>query len=293
MTDNPAKETRTKKMYGKIYTSYHKQCSVLEDNFIVPVHAGRACNKPNKDDSSAKKLPSNLVHMVGDDTGDNISARNNEFNECSVLYWIWKNEDYKNLKYVGLFQYRRHLILNNYFNNAKNDLEKRAYKCTHFKKISTSYEDTIGLSEKNVLSILENYDCILPYSTDFSAINTTSSYDDWVYNIPGVHVSDLVELEKTVKELHPEMSEALNVYLNSPSKRMYHIFIAKPTIFNEYCKWLFEILFELDKRIDTTLYSINGKRTLGYLAETLYGFYFYYMQDKIKIKECGVAFIEG
>lgn len=279
---------------GKIFVAYHKSFQLINKNFITPVHAGRACKKKNKDSGKIKKTKIDfLSKIIGDDTGDNISDRNNEFNECSVLYWVWKNVDIKNYKYVGMFQYRRQLILNDYFKRSKkNNIEKKAYRCIHFKKINNNFCNKIGLTEENILNILNDYDCIVPYPTNLKEIKITSSYEDWVQMIPGVHVGDLVELEKAVKKIHPEMSEDFEKYLNSPQKLMYQIFIAKPEIFYDYCKWMFEILFQVDKKINTSLYSINGKRTLGYLAEILYGFYFTYMRNKIKIKECGVSFID-
>ena len=279
---------------GKIFVAYHKPASILEEDFIIPIHAGRSCTKEHKDSTSVKEKDlAFLREMEGDDTGDNISDRNNEFNECSMLYWVWKNVDLDHLDFVGLFQYRRQLILNDVFDKAKNNFEKKVYKCVHFKKIGKGFGAKIGVTEENIINLLHQYDCIVPYSTDLAAMNISSSYEDWVRKIPGVHVNDLVALEELVSKMYPEMAKAFNEYLNAPKKKMYQIFIAKPAVMKDYCKWLFGILFEIDKKIDSNMYSVNGKRTIGYLAEILYGFYFTYMGDKIKIKECGVSFIEG
>ena len=277
---------------GKIFVAYHKPFMMLDRDFIVPVHAGRACQKENKDSGSVNKNGSSLENLIGDDTGDNISARNNEFNECSVLYWAWKNVDFSKLAYVGFFQYRRQFILNDYFDHAKDDFEKRVYKCVHFKKINNGFYDKIDLNEDKILSILQEYDCIIPYTTDLAAMGISSPYEDWVRKIPGVHVGDLVKLEEIVKKMHPEIADEFEEYLNSPKKLMYQIFIARPVIAKQYCKWLFNILFEVDKHIDSSLYSVNGKRTIGYLAEILYGFYFTHMKKELKIKECGITFID-
>ena len=278
---------------GKIFVAYHKPFKTIDQNFIIPIHAGRACKKKNKDsDAPNKHASSFLENMIGDDTGDNISERNNEFNECSILYWVWKNEDFNKLKYIGFSQYRRQLILNDYFDKSKNTFEKKVYKCVHFKNINKNFCKKIGLTEDHILNLLKKYDCIIPYTTDLKAMDISSPYEDWVRKIPGVHINDLVELEKLMKEIHPEAYHNFEKYLNSPKKLMYQIFITKPEIFQKYCSWLFEILFKIDPRINTSLYSINGKRTLGYLAEILYGFYFTNLKNTIKIKECGVAFID-
>lgn len=280
---------------GMIFVSYHKPFQIVDKEFIVPINAGRGCNESTKDGEKNGELKKWLLeHTIGDNTGDNISDRNSEFCECTALYWMWKNVDYSKLDYIGLFQYRRLLILNDYFEKAENDIEKKAYKCVHYSKKTKAIPKLIDLSETTIKDILQNYDCIVPYSTEFKYLDTSNAYDDWVKNIPGVHVGDLVELENVMKELHPEYADAFSKYLNSPQKRMYHLFIARPKVFSDYCEWLFELLFEVDKRIDSTLYTINGKRTMGYLAETLYGFYFTYFSkcNKFSMKETGVLFLD-
>jgi hypothetical protein len=286
-----------KKQNGYILVAYHKPAPMLEDSFIVPVCAGKACAKPRKGEENASAdHPAWWAGMVGDDTGDNISARNGELNECTVLYWAWKNLRFQDFKYVGMFQYRRQLILDDtLYEKSPENLEKKAYKCVHFAKLGPDFSRKIGLSDEAIAKLLEEYDCILPYSSDLAALGIASPYEDWCRRIPGVHVNDLVMLEQQMKRIHPEMAEAFSKYLNSPRKRMYEIFIARPDVASEYCAFLFDVIFKIDPLIDPSLYSVNGKRTLGYLAEILYGFYFTYMaqQGKLHIKECGVSFIDN
>ena len=44
----------------------------------------------------------------GDNTGDNISVKNPNYNELTALYWGWKNLDVDGM---GLVHYRRYLSL--------------------------------------------------------------------------------------------------------------------------------------------------------------------------------------
>ena len=50
---------------------------------------------------------------------------------------------------------------------------------------------------------------------------------------------------------------------------MINMFIMKKEILDGYCKWLFDILFELEKRIDVTKYDTFHARYLGRISELL------------------------
>ena len=43
----------------------------------------------------------------------------------------------------------------------------------------------------------------------------------------------------------------------------------KKELFNDYCTWLFDILFELEKRLDISEYSANDSRVFGFVSERL------------------------
>ena len=45
--------------------------------------------------------------------------------------------------------------------------------------------------------------------------------------------------------------------------------IMKKKYFDEYCEWLFDILFELEKRLDISGYSDYDARVFGFVSERL------------------------
>lgn len=66
------------------------------DPWIEPVQVGAA-------------LSSQKVYHIQDDNGDNISLRNKNWSEGTVIYWMWKNSH--KTDYIGLCHYRRRLVL--------------------------------------------------------------------------------------------------------------------------------------------------------------------------------------
>ena len=80
----------------KILVASHKPDKVYEDDVYTPIHVGRANSRFKEE----------MANMIGDDTGDNISEKNQSYCELTATYWAWKNV--KDVDYVGLAHYRRY-----------------------------------------------------------------------------------------------------------------------------------------------------------------------------------------
>ena len=79
----------------KILVASHKPDTVYKDDIYTPIHVGR----------SVSKFKSEMGHLLGDNTGNNISEKNPYYCELTAQYWAWKNLD---TEYIGLCHYRRY-----------------------------------------------------------------------------------------------------------------------------------------------------------------------------------------
>lgn len=201
--------------------------------------------------------------MLTDSTGDNISLKNPYYSELTALYWIFKNktDDIK-----GLVHYRRYFFKSIYIN-------KLFYNCTL-------------LSDKKIQKYLSNYDIIVPKSLQMS--NTLK------YHYQQNHyIKDLDLSKQILLELQPTYKESYEFVIETNQKDFqffYNMFIAPKNIFDDYCEWLFSILFEVEKRISLEDYDNYQKRVFGFLSERLFNVYVYH--NKLKYKEVRVVNIE-
>ena len=177
-----------------------------------------------------------------DNEGENISLKNPYYCELTALYWAWKNLDED---YIGLSHYRRH------------------FTCS--KKIPKNEEDkfNILLSKKETEKILENTDIILPKKRNYYIENLYNHYKHTM------HVEPLDETRKIIEEQCPEYIVEFDKLQKRTSAHMFNMFIMKKEYFNQYCDWMFKILFELEKRIDPKQYDSFHARYLGRISELL------------------------
>ena len=79
--------------------------------------------------------------------------------------------------------------------------------------------------------------------------------------------------------------------MNEYSGHICNMFVMKKEVFDNYCKWLFSILFDLENKIDIKNRNEYQKRVFGYIAERLLDVWI--AKNKIKYIEVPYVNIEG
>ena len=71
---------------------------------------------------------------------------------------------------------------------------------------------------------------------------------------------------------------------------MFNTFIMRKKELDAFCDWMFTILFELEKRIDTSNYDVYESRVCGYIAEFLLDTWL--EKNNIQYQEVELKFME-
>lgn len=174
-----------------------------------------------------------------DNEGENISLKNPYFCELTGLYWAWKNLD---SEYIGLSHYRRHF----------------ASKKTNKKDL---FNSVLKLEEADKL--FDTTDIILPKKRKYYIENLYGHYKHTMYVEPLDIAGDII------KEKYPEYSKEFDKLKKRTSAHIFNMFIMKKDILDEYATWLFDILFELEKRVDNSKYDSFHARFYGRVSELL------------------------
>jgi hypothetical protein len=242
----------------KILVCAHKKDFVKSDEVYMPIHAGKAISDVD-------------LGFQGDDTGDNISIKNLNYCELTVLYWAWKN--LKNADYIGLNHYRRYF----HFSNHHFTRVCKSYSIAQFLKLKhTNFQLDKHLGKKDIILASP---LVLPYSlaVEYSKGNF-QYYEDYCL------------VKYVVGKLFPDYADVFTNVMEHNNKISYcNMFITKWEIFDAYCKWLFAILEEVEKTANIDDYSVEEARIFGYLGERLLNVYV--AKNKLKVKYYPMAFV--
>lgn len=208
----------------RIVVATHKAAFMPQDELYLPMQAGRSLHPA-------------LAGIIGDDTGDNISNKNESYCELTCLYWAWKNlrEDY-----IGLCHYRRYFAASRIGSKTERILTAAA-----------------------TMEQLAAAPVILPAPRCYYIESTYSHYAH------AHHIRDLDTVRVTLSVHYPDYIAAFDEVMHRTWGHRFNMLVMRRDILDAYCTWLFDVLARVEAIADTTSYTAYDKRLCGFLGERL------------------------
>jgi len=233
----------------KILVAAHKPYWMPDDPVYLPIHVGKALH------------PERVLGFPGDDTGDNISAKNANYCELTALYWAWKNLD---ADAVGLVHYRRYFT-------------RREARGTEAKRRQI-------LTEGDWQRLLAKSPVIVPGKRRYYIESNESHYRH------AHHAEGLDAMRAVIAEQYPAYAAACETVMHRTWAHMFNMFVMRRDCYDAYCAWMFAVLAEVERRIDITTYSPYEARVFGFLSELLLDVWL--EQNHVPYREQNVSFLE-
>lgn len=181
----------------------------------------------------------------------NISDKNANYCELTALFSIVndKNLDFVN---VGLSHYRR-FFYNPFLSLFKPNL----------------------ISVRKLDKILKKFDIVIPYC-DTLKKSVFDYYSEKHYQ------EDLLEIKKILEEKFTDYILPFDDFMSGNKTSHFNMFYASKELITKYANWVFDILFELEKRINLNERDDYQKRVFGFLSERLFNIWI--LKNNLKIK---------
>lgn len=174
-----------------------------------------------------------------DSSGENISELNPFFCELTGTYWAWKN---LKADYLGLVHYRRHFSIHPF----RRDLKDAILKYSELKPMLGSVKVFTPCKRHYIIETLASH-----YS----------------------HTHEARHLDVTreiIAEKYPDYIRTFDEVIKHRWGYMFNMMIMERELFELYCDWVFDILFELRSRLGESGMSNFNKRYYGRIAEIIF-----------------------
>lgn len=246
----------------KILVAYHKESEVYKNDIYTPIHVGKA-------------LSSKELGFPGDDTKQNISKKNPNYCELTGLYWAWKNNIFSESEYIGFCHYRRYFVT---------DAQKPSIFGKIIKKVNRKINGEV-ISEFSLDNEINNFhkwldkqefDVLLPYPIRYNK-TIRKQYSENHY---GEHLDIIRDI---IGEKTPEILDSFDYIMNQNELSFANMFIMRKKYFDEYMEWLFDILFDFERKIEIPKDPYQA-RIFGFLSERLLNVYVHYIRSRESIK---------
>lgn len=204
-----------------------------------------------------------------DNLNDNIAHKNSTYSELTAFYYIWKNLP---SSLVGFCHYRRYLIppiLSQWIRNTA----IKTYGSGFLVADGELFAQLTKLNEKYSSSFIEalnNYDILLPHPTSLPPGGFIGQYFSFHPSAP------FFKMLSILSERNNQMGVmAHKFFLQSRQAHWNNLFITRWEVFEQYCQFLFEILFQLEQEVKLPE-SKHQQRVFAFLSERLFNFWIWY-----------------
>ena len=235
---------------NRIIIAAHKSYAFPTDDLYLPLQVG-AKGKKDILNLASVHLKDNRAYgetIARDDTGENISEKNPGYCELTGLYWAWKN--LTDADVIGLVHYRRHFT-------AKSLVFRHGHEPLRS-----------VLTEGELSALLLEYDILVP-SKRVYGIETL--YSHYCHTLHG-HQLDVAR--EVISEKTPEYLPFFDALCKRRWGYMFNMMILHRRDLEEYCGWLFDILFAVEERLSGEGYldglSEFEQRLFGRVSEILF-----------------------
>lgn len=264
----------------KIFSAFHKPSVTPAVEWVTPIQVGA------EDESE-------IFCFTQDNQGDDhISDKNSGFCELTALYWIWKNLDKIDARYIGLAHYRRYLFVPSEVNSVSLSLNllirwkkaKSEYRFS-FNQIDSFFNPS---AYQKIVSMLEQYPLILPKPT---TLNVEGKPANVMAQFNYCHKDqNWQSLYDEIVDEYPSWTDSFTQLSNQNKLSTCNMFIADKKFIRGYCEWLFPLLFGLEHKLELRLNPYQG-RLFGFYGERLLNLYV--IQQKLTPHYLPVVFFES
>ena len=232
-------------MRVQIFSVYYSSQNIIDNSCynntcIVPIQTGRESTGISLD-------------MLGDNSGDNISAKNPDYGELTAWYWVWKNwlPLHQECEYIGFTQYRRLPVLSSDNGHYLKHISKQGF----LKKAEEFTEDNVikFIGDSDIVAV-KKWNTLVSTEWEFTSFIPS---EDWLW------------ARKCFTGGNSDKEHLFDSILKKNSARYKCNFIMKTSLFCEMCSWLFPMLFEFESKRITDKSKNQPKigRICAYITE--------------------------
>lgn len=218
--------------------------------------------------------------LQGDNTGDNISGKRENYCELTVQYWLWKNV---HADYYGLCHYRRYL-----------SFAERHYRANDHGLVSRPLLTERECARFGLLDVqhmtkeIEKYDLIVPEAAPVSRMPLPRGTADTVRELWSARENIFFEkgmvdkLLSAIERAAPKYLPAAMDYFSGDNHCGYNCFVMSRQVFERFCSFEFPIVDGLMESLNTREFP----RSPAYAGEMLFGVFVYHMKTREKWRIC-------